>query len=369
MASTITKMAKTPVVDTTLDLKTVFDKYLASQQQGGTPLTEEESAVLMNPATLNQFYQLARDSGVSQEELPTFVAGARSQDKTLTQAQRDKRERSSVDAYNVGQALNTGRNLLQGVQQTNRGDRTLESLQGHPPQYAPLIAPNAALQQRMSQAQLQAETGLAPGIRGELNRQNADAYQKALDNAKAVGGGQGGQYAALAQQASLDRMRGNLQVGGLDTQARQQNQEAYDRLIPQDIAQRQFQQQTQDARFNNLTRPMYFGQLNSANQLAQTGRANVNDALATLPMMAGRLAKEYYPGQRGIPAPPAARTPYETQALAPISTPQPVPVNVDASRALPIVPQSGSFADIPMDEFINRYSRKRNIGSFKPQSY
>lgn len=352
-----------------MDLKSVFEKYLASQKEGGTPLTEEESAVLMNPATISQFYKLAQDNGVPPNELADFTAGARANDKSLTQVQRDKRDRLGIDAYNVGQALNTGRNLLQGIQQTNRGDRTLENLQGHPPQYVPLIAPNAALQQRMSQAQIQAETGLAPGIRGELNRQNADAYQKALDNARAVGGGQSGQYAALAQQANLDRMRGNLQVGGLDTQARQQNQEAYDRLIPQDIAQRQFQQQTQDARFNNLARPMYFGQLNSANQLAQTGRANVNDALATLPMMAGRLAKEYYPGQRGIPPPPAGRTPYDAQSLSPISTTQPVPVNFDAIRTLPVVPQGGSFADIPMDEFVKRYSRTRNLGSYKPTSY
>ena len=150
---------------------------------------------------------------------------------------------------------------------------------------------NPNLQGRLTQAQMDTTRGLSPTVRSYLYNKNLQAFQNQLRNNESTSGGQSGIANSLNQASTLDRIRGNNEVGAIDAEQQAKNKEIYDRLIGEQQNQKMFQSQQNQARFNERDFPLWKGQMQAINSQRMAAQENQSNALENIPYQIGNISQ------------------------------------------------------------------------------
>ena len=223
-----------------------------------------------------------------------------SQRELLRRDLKRKRDNTAVDVYNMADVGLTGYKLADAARLRREGKADEKIAEAALQQRGPMGQRNPYLQDALNRAVVNAERGLSPQVRADLNRQSLNTLNAGIQAARTAGTGQAGTYGALASTAGLNRLRGFERMATLDQQFRNQNRQLLGNLIGQRSAEDKMLLGAEQMDFFRRRVPYLQAKLAGASATQQAGRKQMFDTLEGVPYMAGNLAKTYYnlPAQR-----------------------------------------------------------------------
>lgn len=221
----------------------------------------------------------ANNDPVWRKENPTYAGAYKSM------VAQDKGEMTQAAIANAAQLGVDIAKLKYAKGQIERG----EKIDTNAPAYADAPTKNPLLQRALAQSYAQKQQGFTPAEQAAYNRQADTGYQNTVSNAIQASGGQGGAIMAAGQVADTRRQQNALQMAAQDAQLRRQNQNQYNGLLNQDLAENARINEFGQRKFANYDMPLFQQRLNEKQALinaGETNRWNANDAIAR---SAGRL--------------------------------------------------------------------------------
>lgn len=190
----------------------------------------------------------------------------------------------------VATALNlalAGTDIGTSVAQITAANKAIKQAQ-RPSRPAPLSA-----DPRLEQALNDAKRGSYDSIRALAPAQRAilDNYLSDLNMAQRVSGGQSGAYGALGQVASTRRSKAAQDLAPIADQFRRLDQQRYDQLLGQKLAENQAIQQSK-AQYYPQDLWQYSQDVRAAGELGMTGRRNLRESLTGFASQLPNLVSE-----------------------------------------------------------------------------